>query len=556
MAASGAVLLAAACGDSSSQVDTCDEGCVVDVFKDLSKVYRPSYGEAAARDWVQKQVTEAMDRGVWKTGELVVDMDEYVDPANHTLKNILVRVPATGPFANKNLKPIAMQGHLDIVFAVDGAPSGQPLDDYYRNGVDLVDDSGVLHSRNFKTTLGADCGTGIAQMVRYLFDRSLPHPPLELMFTSAEEVGVVSALHWDVAKLPLHAGALINLDGWSATSVVKDDLNAPLAIQRGAAGAIAEAVDGKLDASAAPADANLIKISLSGLLGGHSGFLIARPRMNAIVAFAALTQEAFKLDPNLRLVSINSGQVSARVGQNKIASAFDAVFAASSTTTAAALDTALQTFFASYRAPFTDESATDVKLVVSATTGTAQTALSTAATHAMVDTLHALPNGVVVADPGSLGGWKVSSNMGVLGVNDATTGKAVFFGYMPRAFVIGDAQNVGSQVFTSFQQTGIASPTQASAVVPAWLVDSTAAVVTVAEAGSGVNRDMVLPAGTEPGALLDKFPNLKDRVIGIAPAVIGAHTPKEAVGVQSFRDSTTALQKILVAFGNDGSLLR
>lgn len=530
---------------------------MVDVFKDLSKVYRPSYGEAAARDWVQKQVTTAMDRGVWKTGELTVDMDEYVDAASHTLKNILVRVPATGPFANKSLKPIALQGHLDIVFAVDGAPSGQPLDDYYRNGVDLVEDSGVLHSRNFKTTLGADCGTGVAQMVRYLFDRNLPHPPLELMFTSAEEVGVVSALHWDTVKLPLHAGALINLDGWSATSVVKDDLNAPLAIQHGAAGAIAEAVDGKLDASAAPADASLITISLSGLLGGHSGFLIARPRMNAIAAFAALTQEAFKLDPNLRLVSINSGQVSARVGQNKIASTFDALFAASSTTTAAALDTALQTFFTSYRTPFTDESTTDVKLVVTAATAaTPPAALSTAATHAVVDTLHGLPNGVIVPDPGSLGGWKVSSNMGVLGVNDATAGKAVFFGYMPRAFVIGDAQSVGDQVFTSFQQTGIAGPTLASAVVPAWLVDSTAAVVTVAKAGSGVDRDMVLPAGTEPGALLDKFPNLKERVIGIAPAVIGAHTPKEAVGVQSFRDSTTALQKILVAFGNDGALLR
>jgi dipeptidase D len=551
------VLLAAACGDSihpaEAYPNTCDEACVIDVFKDLSKVYRPSYGEEAARVWVQQQVATAIELGVWKPEEIGVDMDESVDAANHMIKNVLVRVPGTGRHAG--LSPVALQAHLDMIFAVDGAVSGQPLDDYFRSGVDVVEDAGVLHSRDYKTTLGADCGAGVAQMVRYLFDRNLPHPPLELMFTAAEETGLVGAARWDASKLPLAATALINLDGWSATDLVKADLRAPLAIQLGAAGGVVASVDGKLDGSAVAADAQLVKLSLSGLLGGHSGFLIGRPRMNAIIAFAALTQEALKLDAGLRLVSINSGQVSARLGHNKIPSAFEAVLAVSSTTSVSDLNTALQTFFASYIVPFTDESLATAKLVVAAAAGLAPTALTAAATKTFVDTLRTIPNGVIEADPGSLGGWTVSSNIGVLGVNDGTAGKAVFFGYLPRSFVIEKSQLVADQIYAEIQQAGLSSLTQSRVTAPAWLIDRTAAIVTLAKAGAGIDRDMVLPAGTEPGALLGKFPQLKDRVIAIAPAIVEAHTPKEALDTQSFKDATAALQQILVALGDDGAFL-
>jgi len=545
-----------ACSDSPATVspNTCDEGCVVDIFKDLSTTYRPSYGEDAARVWVQQQVSKAIDLGVWKADELSVTMDQSVDAANHTLKNVLVRVPGTGPYAN--LKPVALQAHLDIVFAVDGAAPGQPLDGYYTSGVDVVEDGGVLHSRNYKTTLGADCGAGVAQMVRYLMDRTLAHPPLELCFTAAEETGVVGALHWDSATLPLHAAALINLDGWSSTSVVEDDLNAPLAIQLGAAGAVVDSVDGQIDGSAVAADATLVKLSLSGLLGGHSGFLIGRPRMNAIIAFAALLQEAFTLDPDLRLVSINAGQVAARVGHNKIPTGFDAVFAISSATTVAALDTALHAFFTSYLATFTDESPAAVTLALDAIIAAVQpTALTTAATHTFVDTVRALPNGVIEADPGSLGGWSVSSNIGVLGVNDGTANKAVFFGYTPRAFVLDKAQQVAAQILGDLGNTEVSNLVDSKVVVPAWLVDRTTDIVVMAKAGAAIDHDMVLPAGTEPGAFVDKFPQLKDHVIGIAPAIVEAHTPREAVAIQSFRDATTALQNILVAFGNSTSFL-
>jgi dipeptidase D len=552
------VLSAIACGDNATRPvvppNTCDEGCVVDVFKDLSKVYRPSFGEEAARVWVQKQVDEAIALGIWEADEVTVEMDESVDAANHTIKNVLVHVPGTRPYEDRD--PVALEGHLDMVFAVDGAAPGAPLDDYFRNGSDVVEEAGVLHSRDYKTTLGADCGTGVAQMVRYLFDRTLPHPPLELMFTAAEETGLVGALRWDAAKLPLRATAMINLDGWSATDVVKDDLHAPLAIQLGAAGGVLNSVDGKLDGSAIASNSVLVKISLTGLLGGHSGFLIGRPRMNAIVAFAALVREAIRLDPDVRVVSINSGQVSARLGHNKIPSAFEAVLAASSTTSVTALNTSLQAFFTTYMTPFSDEMHDAVKLEVTAATVTAPTAVTANATKLLVDILFELPNGVIEADPDSLGGWKVSSNIGVLGVNDAAAGKAVFFGYLPRSFVLEKSETLADDIFTEFQQTGIPNLTRAKASAPAWLVDRSAAIVVLAKAGAGINRDMVLPAGTEPGAFVEKFPQLKGRTIALAPAIIEAHTPREAVSIDSFREATTALQKILVALGDDASFLR
>ena len=61
------------------------------------------------------------------------------------------------------------------------------------------------------TTLGADDGFGAAYMLAVLEDDTLPHPPLECVFTVQEETGTIGAKQLD--KSLLKAKRMINLDG-------------------------------------------------------------------------------------------------------------------------------------------------------------------------------------------------------------------------------------------------------------------------------------------------------------------------------------------------------
>lgn len=61
------------------------------------------------------------------------------------------------------------------------------------------------------TTFGADDGFGAAYMLAVLEDDTLPHPPLECVFTVQEETGTLGTEQFD--KSLLKAKRMINLDG-------------------------------------------------------------------------------------------------------------------------------------------------------------------------------------------------------------------------------------------------------------------------------------------------------------------------------------------------------
>jgi di/tripeptidase len=566
----------------------CDEACVVEVFKDFSKVYRPSYGESAARTWVKNEVTKALPAWRSRRSQVTVSEDHSTDAANHDIVNLVVRVPGT--YGYKNRKPIALQAHLDMIFAAKAAMPGQPLDPFFTAGVDVVEDDAkdgmgapilddkgkpirVLHSRDFNTTLGADDGQGVAQLIRYVRQPSLPHPPLELVFTSAEEPGLVGAINYDVVALPLQAAAMISLDASSAVDVKSPRVLAdPLNILVGANGGIIVSEDAKLPASVVGASSKRVQISLSGLKGGHSGNDIGFKRMNAVRALSEILLQSSTVDPNTQLVDVAVGDYVAKRGQNRIANAFKATISLSSTTDLNSFKSAIESFFATYSSTFTDEVAASVKLeiIVAPAPATPQGALSAALTSSFATALKAMPQGIQLTDPIFPSAAKSSSNLGFLGLDDKVAEKAVVFGYLPRSYEIALAQALNAQTHGLFQgviQLGgimfdAANVTKVTSIeLQPWFVPDSAKVLTLAksvETDSGVKMikgNVILGGGTEPGEFMKKFPRLKDRVIGFGPVIVQAHTVNETMVVQSFRDSTTALQKIIVAWAKDPTLL-
>ncbi|MDP3043925.1 MAG: M20/M25/M40 family metallo-hydrolase, partial [Bacillota bacterium] len=122
--------------------------------------------------------------------------DEAGQAINGTAGNLIAKVPGTtaGP-------PLLFCTHLDTV---------EP-----GNGVKPRVDGHVIRSAG-ETILGADDKAGIAavlEAVRVLKEQELPHPPLELVFTVAEEIGLLGIRELDFSLVKARMGFVLDSDG-------------------------------------------------------------------------------------------------------------------------------------------------------------------------------------------------------------------------------------------------------------------------------------------------------------------------------------------------------
>ena len=179
--------------------------------------------------------------------------------------------------------PLLLQAHLDMVLAKD---EGCPLD-LTREGLQLQVEGDWLSARG--TTLGGDDGAGVALCLAVLTTPGLCHPPLEVVLTVDEEIGMLGAAALEMGALS--ARRMINLDAEEEGLLLAgcaggSTLTARLPLMR---------------REVAPGPGFLL--SLTGLAGGHSGTEIHRGRGNAIRLLGqALGQMAERLPLSLSTV--------------------------------------------------------------------------------------------------------------------------------------------------------------------------------------------------------------------------------------------------------------
>ena len=238
-------------------------------FEALTRVARPSRHEEPVIEHVRSWAAE---RGF----ELVEDSG----------RNLVVRVPATS--GRESAPTVVLQGHLDMVCERDPSSPNDPAE----GRIALLRDGDWLKADG--TTLGADDGVAIAAMMALVEDASLPHGPLELLMTVAEEVGLEGANALDPALVT--GSILVNLDS---------EEDGKLTV--GCAGSTDTWIH--VDAPrAAPADgAVALSVTVSGGLGGHSGMNIQYGRSNAIKVLGRALREALAVVP-FRLVSFDGGK--------------------------------------------------------------------------------------------------------------------------------------------------------------------------------------------------------------------------------------------------------
>ena len=174
--------------------------------------------------------------------------------------NVVMTKAATP--GHENAPRIILQGHQDMV----AEKNNDVKHDFLKAPIDTYVDGDWVKARG--TTLGADNGIGMAAALAVMIDKDLRHGPVEALFTINEEIGLEGAQN--LGKNMITGTMLINLDS-------EDDGE----IFVGCAGGIDTTAFFKYKRSLSPENFVYKRISVSGLLGGHSGSDIDAGRANA-----------------------------------------------------------------------------------------------------------------------------------------------------------------------------------------------------------------------------------------------------------------------------------
>ena len=235
-------------------------------FAELCRHPHPPYGEGPLADYVE-QLLRA--RGL--------------SPVRDRWNNIMADLPPTPGREGAPLTVI--QGHLDMVCAVKPGSGYNPK----TSPVVPVVVDGVLRSDG-NSSLGADNCLGNA-VVLWLAQQDIPHGPVRLLFTTAEEVGLQGAKNVDPHWLD-GTSYLINTDGFLLGKAIVSS-----------AGGFRETFSRPVE-TAAPTKNAVFSLQLTGFPGGHSGYDIHRGRINPI-RLAAQWLSTLNLDYDL--LSLNGG---------------------------------------------------------------------------------------------------------------------------------------------------------------------------------------------------------------------------------------------------------
>ena len=201
--------------------------------------------------------------------------------------NIIFRKPASPGMEDR--KGIILQAHMDMV------PQKTPesTHNFETDPIEPWIDGEWVKARG--TTLGADNGLGVAAIMAIMEDKTLRHGPINALITADEETGMYGAngLKSDV----LEGDILMNLDSehWGKFVI-------------GSAGGID--ITATLDYQEADTDPDdvAVKITVSGLRGGHSGLEINEGRANANKLLVQVVRQAIA-ETEARLASWHGGNM-------------------------------------------------------------------------------------------------------------------------------------------------------------------------------------------------------------------------------------------------------
>ena len=185
--------------------------------------------------------------------------------------NVVIRKPATAGYEDR--PTVILQSHMDMV-----CEKNSDVDfDFDHDPIRTVVDGDWVRAEG--TTLGADCGIGMAAAMALLLDEEAEHGPIEALFTVDEETGLTGA--FNLGEGMLTGKYLLNLDSEDEGEIFN-----------GCAGGIDTVATYSVAYENAPKNYTFYRFDVSDLTGGHSGDDINKGRANSNKIAARLLLEA------------------------------------------------------------------------------------------------------------------------------------------------------------------------------------------------------------------------------------------------------------------------
>ena len=202
--------------------------------------------------------------------------------------NVLISKPATPGMEDR--KTVTLQSHLDMV----PQKNSTVQHDFTTDPIDAYIEGEWVTAR--ETTLGADDGMGVALAMAVLAAKELCHGPIEALFTVDEEEAVDGACglrpHWVKGDV-----------------LLKCDSEKEGELYVGCAGGVNVNVSWQYKNDLVIPEGDVaVKVTLTGLKGGHSGVDIHLGRANANKLMFRFLKEAVR-DYGARLAEVEGGNM-------------------------------------------------------------------------------------------------------------------------------------------------------------------------------------------------------------------------------------------------------
>lgn len=237
------------------------------IFEEFSAIPHGSFNEKGIADYIENF---AISHNL-----------KYVRDSMH---NVVIYKDATAGYEDH--EPVMLQGHTDMVCEKNNDTDF----DFEKDGLNLYVDDGWLKAKG--TTLGADDGVAVAQMLVILESDTLKHPALECVFTVQEEVGLIGAMYLKADYFK--SKRMIGLDGGGEVSTCTTS-----------SGGRFNFVEKKLEwiDNTKPT----YELFITGLKGGHSGGCIHMELGNSIKIAFRVMQHLTRNEIQYNLVDVNGG---------------------------------------------------------------------------------------------------------------------------------------------------------------------------------------------------------------------------------------------------------
>lgn len=437
--------------------------------------------------------------------------------------NVLITKEATP--GRESAPTIILQSHSDMVCEKNNGIEH----DFAKDPIKAVVENGWLIAKD--TTLGADCGIGIAAQLAALDDPELEHGKIEALFTVAEETGLDGA--FALKSDFLTGNILINLDSEDEGELFI-----------GCAGGIDTTAKFKYTPTDVPQGLSFVKLGFAGGMGGHSGDDINKGRSNAVQSLARSLFRIFK-DNKAYLCQIDGGNK-----RNAIAREAYAIIGVDPKDLEQIREIH-STVFTELKDEF---SVTDPEIsTIFEDAPVCTTSIDTETALNLIAVLNSVPHGVLAMSADVEGLVETSTNLASVKMIEENT---IRIGTSQRSSTNSARRWAAERIEAAFLLAGAVVTHESE--YPGWKPSLKSQILEICKNSYkslfGVDPIVrAIHAGLECGLFLDKYPTLD--MISFGPTLRGVHAPGERLDLASLDKFVLLLKDVIVKVTSSDSTL-